>query len=181
MAGFVKHRRKRKTWLRQAPHIQTLTDQLPTSRVSSKNAFLAHCQPAVTHYPVLHQFFGARRCRTAMFANYIGKQQALSKLCRRILGKSRDWFHHDVVVAFGGGRFSSSSRGHASGPIKQPHRQSRRCITRLVNEFRTSQVDAPLFTHPFFYLTFYINLIINMAPKTDRRELEDSVKTKLLV
>jgi len=47
MAGFVKHRRKRKKWLRQAPHIQPLTDQLPTSRVSSKNAFLTHCQPAV--------------------------------------------------------------------------------------------------------------------------------------
>ena len=119
MAGFVKHRRKRKKWLRQAPHIQPLTDQLPTSRVSSKNAFLTHCQPAVTHYPVLHQFFGARRCRAAKFANYVGKQQALSKLCRRILGQSKDWFHQDVVVAFGGDRFS---RGYASGPIKQLHR-----------------------------------------------------------
>ena len=144
MAGFTKHRRKRKKWLRQAPHIQPLTDGLPTSKTPSKNVFLAHYQPSVAHYPVLHQFFGATRFRAAKFANYVGKQQALSELCRRILGKSRDWFHPDVVVAFGAGRFSSSSRGHASGPIKQLHRQLRRCTTRFVNEFRTSQV-------PFYY------------------------------
>ena len=141
MAGFVKHRRKRKKWLCQAPLIRRLADGLPTSKTSSKNVFSAHCQPSVAHYPTLHQFFGAPRFRAVKFAGYVGKQQALSKLCRRILGKPKDWFHPDVVVAFGAGRFSSSSRGHASGPIKQLHRQlRRRCTTRLVSEFRTSQV-----------------------------------------
>ncbi|CAI2163671.1 12014_t:CDS:2, partial [Funneliformis geosporum] len=39
------------------------------------------------------------------------------------------------------GSFSSSSRGHASGPIKQLFAElKRRCCTRLVSEFRTSQI-----------------------------------------
>ena len=153
MAGFIKNRRKLKGWLRRAPHIQHLTNDLPTSRTSSKDAFLIHCHSAISEYPALHDFFGAPRFRNLAFSNYVGKQKALSKLCRRIIGKIKDWFHADVVVAFGGGRFSSSSRGHASGPIKQLfHQLKRRCITKYVSEFRTSQVCAEFLVRYLFML-----------------------------
>ena len=153
MAGFIKNRRKLKGWLRRAPHIQHLTNDLPTSRTSSKDAFLIHCHSAISEYPALHDFFGAPRFRNLAFSNYVGKQKALSKLCRRIIGKIKDWFHADVMVAFGGGRFSSSSRGHATGPIKQLfHQLKRRCITKYVSEFRTSQVCADFLVRYLFML-----------------------------
>ncbi|CAJ0847460.1 10572_t:CDS:2 [Entrophospora sp. SA101] len=48
-------------------------------------------------------------------------------LCRT-LGSNKDWFDHNVIVAFGGD-FSYSSL----------HRElKRRCTTKLISEFRTA-------------------------------------------
>jgi hypothetical protein len=93
------------------------------------------------HYHTFRSFYGALRFRKIKFDNYVGKQKALSKMCQQIIGKPKDWHYPDVVVAYGSGGFSSSSPGYASGPKKQLYRElKRRCTTRLVNEFKTSQV-----------------------------------------
>ncbi|CAJ0828654.1 5305_t:CDS:2, partial [Entrophospora sp. SA101] len=55
-----------------------------------------------------------KRWRRLRWSNYIGKQKAMDKICRRIANNER------TVVAFGHASFSSSSKGHAAGPIKQP-------------------------------------------------------------
>ena len=120
---------------------------MPTSKATSKAAFISHCRYSCRNHPVLHDFYGAVRFRNLNFSNYTGKQRALSKLCLQIINQAKDWYYLNIVVAFGGGRFSSSSRGQASGPIKQLfHQLRRRCVTKYVNEFRTSQVIA------FFFL-----------------------------
>ncbi|CAI2199796.1 18434_t:CDS:2, partial [Funneliformis geosporum] len=53
------------------------------------------------------------------------------------------------------GSFSSSSREHASGPIKQLFAKlKRRCCTRLISEFRNSQICSRYkdrFTYPQCY------------------------------
>ena len=64
----------------------------------------------------------------------------MSILCRRITGNRDDRFHSDVVVAFGAGSFSSTSRGNAPAPVKGLYRElRRRCY---VGEHRTSKVFA---------------------------------------
>ena len=64
----------------------------------------------------------------------------MDKICRRILNGVG--FVPNAVVAYGAANFSSSSRGHASGPVKKLFRElKKRCIARLVNEHNTSAVS----------------------------------------
>ncbi|CAJ0765677.1 12944_t:CDS:2, partial [Entrophospora sp. SA101] len=61
-------------------------------------------------------------------------------LCRT-LGSNKDWFDHNVIVAFGGD-FSYSSL----------HRElKRRCTTKLISEFRTAEPPVKLICPPGLY------------------------------
>ncbi|CAI2201823.1 2111_t:CDS:2, partial [Funneliformis geosporum] len=55
-----------------------------------------------------------KKFRRIKFDNYVGKQKALSIICRKIIGNKKDHYSNSVVIAYGAGSFSSSSRGHAS-------------------------------------------------------------------
>ncbi|CAH1761311.1 5814_t:CDS:1 [Entrophospora sp. SA101] len=95
---------------------QNLQNALPTSRASTKSNFLNHIQFILMHYHTFRSFYGALCFCKIKFDNYVGKQQALSKMCQQIIGKPQDWHYSDVVVAYGSGVFSSSFPGYASGP-----------------------------------------------------------------
>ncbi|CAI2201053.1 9018_t:CDS:2, partial [Funneliformis geosporum] len=138
-----------------AHNIQNILKNLSTSRTSSKAHYIGHLQYIHQNYNVLHTYYGAKRFRQIKFDNYVGKQKALSIICRKIIGNKKDHYSNSVVIAYGAGSFSSSSRGHASGPIKQLFAElKRRCCTRLVSEFRTSQICSQCkdrFTYPQRY------------------------------
>jgi len=64
---------------------------------------------------------------------YINKQKAYDEICSRITNNDKR-----TVIAFRNGGFSSTSRGHASGPVKQLLWELRkRCQVRIVDEYRT--------------------------------------------
>ena len=82
-------------------------------------------------------FYGQKKQKRWRWKSYINKQKTFDKLCNRITGGNPR-----TVVAFGDGRFSSTSRGHAPGPVNELYTQlrRRRCRVRKVDEFRTSIV-----------------------------------------
>ena len=83
------------------------------------------------------EFFGSPRQRHLRFATYSATQKAYTKV-----GMSIAQGNCNAVIAFGDGSFSSSSRGHPSGPVKGlfKHLKSIFPNVRKVWEFRTSVV-----------------------------------------
>ena len=74
--------------------------------------------------------------RMRWWKTHINKQKAYDEICRRITNNDKR-----TVIAFGNGGFSSTSRGHASGPVKQFLWELRkRCRVRIVDEYRTSKI-----------------------------------------
>lgn len=109
------------------------------SKTPDMQGLLDHCQASGRVFSALHDFYGSMRMRRLKFQNYRGKKKALATLCKEIVGKNSGQFHNDVIVAFGGARFSSSSRGYAPGPVKALYRELKRwCRVRLVGEYNTS-------------------------------------------
>ncbi len=81
-------------------------------------------------------FWGKKRWRWLRFGRYINKQKVPHGLCQRLTGGDPA-----TVVAFGDSTFSSSSRGHAAGPILLLCSELRkRCRVRLEYEYNTSQI-----------------------------------------
>ena len=97
---------------------------MPSGRVSGIGVFQEHLRYALRHLDDLLLFYWQKRWRRLRFASYIGKQKAFETVCQRITQNDPN-----TVVFFGDGRFSSSSRGCAAGPVKSLYHQlRRRCL-----------------------------------------------------
>ena len=84
----------------------------------------------------LLEFYGERKWSRMRGKTYINKQKAYDELCKRITNNDKS-----TIVAFGNGGFSSTSKSHASGPVKQLLWELRkRCRARSVDEYRTSKI-----------------------------------------
>ena len=81
------------------------------------------------HKQTLLEFYDERKWSRMRWKTHINKQKAYDEICSR------------TVIAFGNGGFSSTSRDHASGPVKQLLWELRkRCRVRIVDEYRTSKI-----------------------------------------
>ena len=63
-----------------------------------------------------HNFRSRVRC--LKFTQFGRKQKVMHDICERICASTDQEDERGVVVAFGAGMFSSSSRGHCPGPVK---------------------------------------------------------------
>ncbi|CAJ0828462.1 3721_t:CDS:2, partial [Entrophospora sp. SA101] len=82
---------------------------LPTPSVPSVHGFqVQYLSEALFYMDDLFDFYKEKHWRRLRWSNYIGKQKAMDKICRRIANNER------TVVAFGHAPFSSSSKGHAA-------------------------------------------------------------------
>jgi hypothetical protein len=107
---------------------------IPTNRCSAVDDYQVYLRYLLPHLSTLLGFYGANRWCRQRFGSYIAKQKAYDVVCNRITKGDPN-----TVVFYGNAGFSSSSRGHAPGPVKEMRRQlAKRCTVRLTSEFRTS-------------------------------------------
>jgi hypothetical protein len=138
LAGFTYASKKRELWVRKAPAIQEINQRMPTSKCSTAAEYESYLAFALASLSALLEFYGERRWRRLRFKSYIGRQQAMELLCRRIVPKNQR--RENVVVAFGSAQFPWG-RGHASGPVKAFRKElARRCHVVMVDEYLTSRV-----------------------------------------
>jgi hypothetical protein len=112
-----------------------LTD-IPTPCCTDVAGFQTYLTYLLAHRDTFLEFHGATRWRRLRWKSYIERTKAYNTLCQRITANDPT-----TVVAFGDGRFSSSSRGHASGPVQGLYRELKKRLrgrVRLVDEYRTS-------------------------------------------
>ena len=147
MAGFTRSQTTVKRWKENRERLMNgpsvfhceldLKDNL--SRTANMQGLLNHCRASGRVYSTLHDFYGSMRMRRLKFQNYRGKKRAMAALCKEIVGRNSGQFQKDVIVAFGGAQFSSSSRGYAPAPVKALYRELKKwCRVRLVGEYNTS-------------------------------------------
>jgi hypothetical protein len=109
---------------------------MPTSSCSSIDGYRNHLTYILQHKQTLLEFYGERKWSRMRWKTHINKQKAYDEICSRITNNDKR-----TVIAFGSGGFSSTSRGHASGPVKQLLWELRkRCRVRIVDEYRTSKI-----------------------------------------
>ena len=87
---------------------------MPTSSCSSIDGYRNHLTYILQHKQTLLEFYGERKWSRMRWKTHINKQKAYDEICSRITNNDKR-----TVIAFGNGGFSSTSRGHASGPVKQ--------------------------------------------------------------
>jgi hypothetical protein len=136
LAGMRSAQQKREGWLNNRPDIKGIIRRIPIKGTAEVVHFQTYLQYVLLHKDTLLDFYGERKWRKLKWRAYTCKQRAFNEICNRITrGDS------NTVVAYGNGGFSSSSRGHASAPVKQLYQQlRRRCRVRLMDEHRSSIV-----------------------------------------
>lgn len=83
-------------------------------------------------------FFRHPKWRRLRFKTRITRQKAYDVVAKELTGGDSN-----CIIAYGAGKFNCSSKGHAPTPNKHLFVELRkRCRTRLVSEYRTSQVCA---------------------------------------
>ena len=112
--------------------------EIPTSAVTNVYEYGSYLAYILFYLDIILDFYCEHRWHQLQWKSFINKQKAFDDiLCKRITNGNGD----NTVVAFGDGKFSSTSRGHAPGPVKQFRRElSRHCKVVNVDEFRTSSV-----------------------------------------
>src|SRR5436190_16347537 len=102
------------------------------------DTFLEHLRHALAAFQVLFDHYMDER--HTRWRTYRHEQRAMHKFCMRVKG-SRWLKKEQVVVAFGGGKFSSSMKGKRGAPVKKLTKKLRKYVTVVkVDEFRTSRV-----------------------------------------
>ena len=134
LTGMTNATKCRERWAKNAPDIRVINNQTPEKRVATSAAFLLHCRHVSLHLNRLREFYGARRFTRQKLKAYIGKQRTWNEVLKRITGGDRR-----TVVAFGSAKFRHNSAGGPSPPLNRMLRElKRRCIVRMIDEFRTS-------------------------------------------
>jgi transposase len=156
MAGITEAKTKRENWLKKRIDIVNANSNVPTSKVSHVSDLHNHFFYLFAHLNLWFEFFGSRQWRQLRKRSSIKRQQALDLIVNRIIGKAerkcylghkganakQSRSYNNVFVAFGGGQFSSSSRGHHPIPRRSLINalKQRKIPMRLVDEFRTSML-----------------------------------------
>jgi Putative transposase DNA-binding domain len=124
------------TWMNNNPEIQGIVRRVPSPCCYTTLDFCDHLRYVLTHYRVLHEFFGQLRWRRLRWKTRIKKMEAYDILADQLTAGAAS-----TVIAYGGGQFSHASRGSTPTPNKHLFVElKKRCRVRLTPEFRTSQV-----------------------------------------
>ncbi|KAI3660383.1 hypothetical protein MP638_005397 [Amoeboaphelidium occidentale] len=156
MAGITAAKKKRENWLKKRNDIVNANSNVPTSKVSHVSDLHNHFFYLFAHLNLWLDFYGSRQWRQLRKRSSIKRQQALDLIVNRIIGKTErkcylghkganakhSRSYNNVFVAFGGGQFSSTSRGHHPIPRRSLINalKQRKIPMRLVDEFRTSML-----------------------------------------
>jgi hypothetical protein len=142
---------------------------MPTPSRSSIDDYRHYLAYILQHKQTLLEFYGERKWSRMRWKTYINKQKAYDEICKRITSNDKR-----TIVAFGNGGFSSSSKGHAPGPVKQLLWELRkRCRVRTVDEYRTSKTcslcNEMFHVHQKFWsvrLCKNIDCLVNIIPSS---------------
>ncbi|KAI3657916.1 hypothetical protein MP638_003553 [Amoeboaphelidium occidentale] len=156
MSGITAAKKKRENWLKKRNDIVNANSNVPTSKVSHVSDLHNHFFYLFAHLNLWFDFYGSRQWRQLRKRSSIKRQQALDLIVNRIIGKverkcylghkgvnaKQSRSYNNVFVAFGGGQFSSTSRGHHPIPRRSLINalKQRKIPMRLVDEFRTSML-----------------------------------------
>ena len=138
--GLKKAGTKRKEWMKEAALYEAMT-QLPSAKTPSTVAMRTHIVALFGILDRVLELNGKRRVRSLKFSQHCLRQRVMYDICKRITdGCEGD--KRSPVVAFGAGMFSSCSKGHAPGPVKEVRRALRRRGVAVydVQEDYTSQL-----------------------------------------
>ncbi|KAI3656438.1 hypothetical protein MP638_007341 [Amoeboaphelidium occidentale] len=156
MSGITAAKKKRENWLKKRNDIVNANSNVPTSKVSHVSDLHNHFFYLFAHLNLWLDFYGSRQWRQLRKRSSIKRQQAHDLIVNRIIGKTerkcylghkgvnakQSRLYNNVFVAFGGGQFSSTSRGHHPIPRRSLINalKQRKIPMRLVDEFRTSML-----------------------------------------
>ena len=139
--GLADALQKRRKWQEKA----NLADQLlnlPTAKTPDSVVLELHIQCLLQMFDKVLELNGKRRVRSLRFTQYGRRQRVMHDICERIVKKPTETDDRPVIVAFGDAGFSSSSLGHAPGPVKAVRKALRQKKVELydVNEYNTSKL-----------------------------------------
>ena len=136
-AGYRRRQKKVKAWMAGADNdLAGFLTNTPSSRVTTAVDYVKHLRYVLPRLHEIFAFFGQPRMPKLRWKTHITKFKALDHLCRQLSQGSSQ-----TVVAFGAAGFSSSSRGHAPGPVKAIRERLRQhCRVVDVDEYLSSQV-----------------------------------------
>ena len=139
--GLKKAHVKRRHWISRA-HLQEALNQLPSAKTPSTVLMLAHIAELFKILDRLLQLNGMRRVRSMRFSQHCLRQRVMYDISQRITSSADPSDNRPVVVAFGAGMFSSCSRGHCPGPVKEVRKALKRRGVEVydVNEDYSSQL-----------------------------------------
>ncbi|KAI3659908.1 hypothetical protein MP638_003408 [Amoeboaphelidium occidentale] len=143
LSGIEFSAKKRKFWLSKRTDIGKINADLPFSKVATVLEFKQYLSYFAEIFNTLMSFYGSHRWRLLRRKCDIHKQWAYDHLIKRIKRRGKK-----VFVAFGGGKFSSCSRGHAPIPKVGFYKalKQRNIPCRYVWEYNTSKICAKCFT-----------------------------------
>jgi hypothetical protein len=134
--GFAEAAHKRWKWLtNRTDGLQSEMANLPPSKVSSPDDFLAYVSGSTAIFHKIFGYYSSDRMRKLRFQQYSRKQSAIADICNRIVHVEGD--NRPVVVVFGAAKFNG----------KAPTQALRDALGRLprvqlyhVNEYNTSKL-----------------------------------------
>jgi hypothetical protein len=127
---------KNKTWMAADRHWQQMVTLIPTPCCYTTEEYRLHLTHVLELRDELLGFYRETKWRRLRWKTRIKRQKAYDTLYKELAGDAQD-----VVIAYGGGKFSPNSRGHPPTPNKHLFLElKRRTRARLVPEFRTSKM-----------------------------------------
>ena len=132
-AGTAPRRQQMEKWMAQVDKHYAST--MPSSKVSTVDTYQIHLRSALASIPRFLPLFMKRNVRRLRWKGFMQRQRALDAACLKLTRKDPS-----TVLAFGAAGFSSTSRGHAPGPVRALRKRlARHAKMVLIDEFRTSK------------------------------------------
>ncbi|KAI3657851.1 hypothetical protein MP638_003169 [Amoeboaphelidium occidentale] len=128
----------RRQWMSQNKDLQKKLHNTPTPKCSTLADYGKYLGFFLSERDNILGFFREPKWRRLRFITHRKRQKAYDILAKELTGGDPN-----CVIAYGAGKFECSSRGHAPTPNRKLFTELRkRCRTRLVSEFKTSQICA---------------------------------------
>ena len=140
--GSARAPTKRRTWLKKDNDLQDRLTALPTAKTASIQQLTVHMVELFRILDDVLQHNFKSKVRGLKFTQFGRKQKVMHDICKRICTSPDVDDKRNVVVAFGNGMFSSTSKGHCPGPVKGviAALRRRKVEVYVVNEDYTSQL-----------------------------------------
>eukprot|EP00835_Amoeboradix_gromovi_P000901 NODE_34_length_31639_cov_0.254375.p7 type:complete len:345 gc:universal NODE_34_length_31639_cov_0.254375:12141-11107(-) len=140
--GSARASNKRRTWLEEDNDLQDRLTVLPSAKTASIDQMVLHITALFKIIDAVLARNFRSRVRCLKFKQFGRKQKVMHDICQRICQPLNEDDEREVVVAFGAGMFSSSSKGHCPGPVKGVRTALRRSGVEVgdVNEDYSSQL-----------------------------------------